>query len=385
MEQKVLVINSGSSSIKYKLLEMNSRETLLEGKIEAKNDLGKAVRHLGHQLQASAALAAGITAVGHRVVFGGHEFPEAAYIDDSTIQSIAALERYAPLHTKAVVAGIRMAGNIFPDTPQVAVFDTAFHTTIPKHASTYALPRTLVETYGIRRTGFHGISAQYTMKAIAKALVLPTADLNLIVAHLGAGSSITAIRAGRSVDTSMGLTPLEGLVMSTRCGDMDPSLPLMLQEDLGLTPREIYEMLNNECGLLGLCGTGDMRSVHTLASSGYEPAILALDVYCYRVRKYIGAYCAVLGHVDALAFTGGIGENDSLVRSMVCKELGLFGIELAERENVSIHGDVHLISSAESRIRVFAVKTDEESEIAEQVLKLVKEDVSYEQSDQGSS
>lgn len=373
MEQKVLVINSGSSSIKYKLLAMNSRETLIEGKIEAKGNLDDAVRHLGHQLQAVAPLADGIIAVGHRVVHGGREFSGPTYIDDSTIQSMMSLERYAPLHTKSAVAGIRVAKGIFPNIPQVAVFDTAFHTTIPEHASTYALPRALTETYDIRRTGFHGISAQYTLKAIAKALVLPTAEFNLIVAHLGAGSSITAIQAGRSVDTSMGFTPLEGLVMSTRCGDIDPSLPLMLQEDLGLTPQEVYEMLNNECGLLGLCGTGDMRSIHSLASSGYEPAILALDVYSYRIRKYIGAYCAVLGHVDALAFTGGIGENDSLVRSMICEGLEFFGMELAEEKNASVHGDIHLISNAESLTQVFVVKTDEESEIAEQVIKLVEE------------
>ncbi|MBS3974212.1 MAG: acetate/propionate family kinase [Actinobacteria bacterium] len=373
MEQKVLVINSGSSSIKYKLLAMNSRETLIEEKIEAKGNLDDAVRHLDHQLQALAPLADDIIAVGHRVVHGGREFSGPTYIDDSTIQSMMSLERYAPLHTRSAVAGIRVAEGIFPNIPQVAVFDTAFHTTMPEHASTYALPRALTETYGIRRTGFHGISAQYTLKAIAKALVLPPAEFNLIVAHLGAGSSITAIQAGRSVDTSMGFTPLEGLVMSTRCGDIDPSLPLMLQEDLGLTPQEVYEMLNNECGLLGLCGTGDMRSIHSLASSGYEPAILALDVYCYRIRKYIGAYCAVLGHVDALAFTGGIGENDSLLRSMICEGLEFFGMELAEEKNASVHGDIHLISNAESLTQVFVVKTDEESEIAEQVLKLVEE------------
>lgn len=372
MEQKVLVINSGSSSIKYKLLAMNSREAVLEGKVEVNGDLGGSLRQLSTCLQAAASHVADIVAVGHRVVHGGRDFSSPACIDNKTIQSIMSFERYAPLHTKVAVAGMRTTAKIFPDILQVAVFDTAFHSTIPEHVSTYALPRTLSDKYNLRRIGFHGISAQYTLKVIAKALALSPDDFNLIVAHLGAGASVTAVRAGKSIDTSMGLTPLEGVIMSTRCGDLDPSLPLFLQEDLGLTSQEVYEMLNNECGLLGLCGTGDMRKIHSLVSSGYELAILALKTYCYRIKKYIGAYCAVLGQVNVLAFTGGIGENDMQVRALTCEGLAPLGIVLDETKNASAIDATHLISAAESPVKVFVVRADEESEIAEQVLEFVR-------------
>jgi len=371
MDHKILVINSGSSSTKYKLLAMNPRKALLEGKVEVDQASGDTLAQVSERLRVAASQIAGITAIGHRVVHGGGRLTGPAYLDQDALEAIAALRRYAPLHTDAVLAGVRATAELFPGVSQVGVFDTAFHATLPAHASAYALPREIAAKFDLRRFGFHGISCQHALKVTAEALGLPPTQCNLIVVHLGAGASVTAIEAGASVDTSMGLTPLEGLIMGTRCGDIDPAVPLFLQQDLNMTAGEVYELLNNESGLLGMCGAADMRELHSLVASGHGPATLALEAFCYRVKKYIGAYCAVLGRVDALVFTGGIGENDARVRELVCEGLSSLGIELDGAKNTAPGNGMRPISTTGSPTKMFVVKTDEESEIAEQVLRFL--------------
>jgi acetate kinase len=376
----VLVVNSGSSSVKYELFSMEPRRSLLEGEIEgigrSDDDYTTAMERVFDALAEAGALgdACVLTAIGHRVVHGGDVFSDPVLIDDVTVERIRELALFAPLHIGANLAGIAAARAVCPDVPHVAVFDTAFHRTLPEHAREYALPRSLAREHGIRRYGFHGTSHEYVARQAAHVLGRPIEELNLITLHLGNGASVAAIRGGQSVDTSMGMTPLEGLVMGTRCGDVDPAVPLLIRELTDLSREDVHRVLNNESGLQGLCGERDMREVHRLADAGDPDATLALEMFCYRAKKYVGAYCAVLGRVDALAFTAGIGENDPDVRGRICEGLELFGIAVDEERNSASASGPRSISPDAARTAVLVIPTDEEAEIARLTYACLKEE-----------
>lgn len=396
---QVLVINSGSSSIKFELFAMESERSVLRGEVERigladpamwvqvfGDDVGvrsgpvevadhtEAMRFVLGALKlagTSGSSAEKIVVVAHRVVHGGKRHTEPTLIDATVLDDIREMQLLAPVHARANVAGIEAALAIFSAVPHVAVFDTAFHHTIPALAHTYALPRDLAEKYGLRRYGFHGTSHAFVARRAASLLEKPLAELNLITLHLGNGASATAIQGGVSVDTSMGMTPLEGLIMGTRCGDIDPAIPGLLGELAEMSREQVNHMLNFESGLKGLCGASDMREVHQRAAAGDEGALLARDAFCYRVKKYIGAYFAVLGHVDALVFTAGIGEHDPYVRAVVCEGMERFGITLDSKRNSVATGATRrerVISSAESEVVVLVIPTDEEFELARTAL-----------------
>jgi acetate kinase len=305
-----------------------------------------------------------IAAVGHRVVHGAEEFTGSVLIDDQVIRSIERTADLAPLHNPPNLVGIRAALEALPDTPQVACFDTAFHTTLPAVAYTYALPFELYSSYGVRRYGFHGSSHRYVSLRAAVWLGQTGDSLNCITCHLGNGCSMAAVRGGKSVDTSMGLTPLEGLVMGTRCGDIDPAILFYLAEkehDL----ESLNKLCNKQSGLIGISGSSnDMRTLSRLAAEGDERARLAIDIFCYRVKKYLGAYAAVLGRLDAVVFTGGIGENAPAIRAQCCDQLMQLGIGIDAQLNESVVGVEGEIHSADSRVRVLVIPTDEEGVIA---------------------
>ncbi len=401
---KILAINTGSSSIKYQLFDMADETVLATGMAErldsdagtlshtamaadgTRDTIEIREKHLDHArgLVRIAALltdetrgvirdTSDIAAVGHRVVHGGEAFQYPRIIDQSVINDIEKNTPLAPLHNRANLTGIRVADSVFPTATQVAVFDTAFHQTLPRQAYMYALPHDLYDTHRIRRYGFHGTSHACVAGKAADFLNIPLEQLNLITLHLGNGASATAIRNGRSVDTSMGLTPLEGLVMGTRSGDMDPAVPFFLSRHLNLSLDEIDAIFNRQSGLKGLCGENDMRTVLTKAAAGDDHARLALDVYTYRVKKYIGAYTAVLGRVDALVFTGGIGENASDVRERCCRGLAGLGIVIDPVRNKDQKTLPRRISPRNTSVKVLVVTTDEELEIARQTRKKILE------------
>lgn len=394
---KVLVLNCGSSSIKYQLFAMPQRTMLAKGIIERIGDPRAAISHqdqAGRQQHAISAAnheqamlqilsrllpaedgrddsATKIDAVGHRVVHGGDEFTGSVLIDQTVLGSIDKMSRLAPLHNPPNLAGIRAATQALPQAPQVACFDTAFHATIPQVAFTYALPFELYEKLGVRRYGFHGTSHRYVAERAAEALGTDRLGIDCITCHLGNGSSITAVQGGKSVDTSMGLTPLEGLVMGTRCGDIDPAIIFYLAEN-GYSVADINELCNKKSGVLGLSGcSNDMRTLIDEASAGNRRARLALDVFCYRVKKYIGAYLAVLGRIDALVFTGGIGENAAAIRQQICAGLEPLGIELDNRQNEAVVGREGRINVAGRRVSILVIPTDEEGAIAADTYRLV--------------
>ncbi len=399
----VLVINSGSSSVKYELFAAGAggERSVLAGEVErigspeasawqevraedgstyrdcrdvrASDHDEALVRVLDALEDAADATGTGpLDAVGHRVVHGGEHFADPVVLDDGVVAAIEQLALLAPLHTGANLAGIAAARAHLPDIPHVAVFDTAFHRTMPAHACTYALPRELCREHGIRRYGFHGTSHAYVARRAAALLGRPLRELSLITLHLGAGASATAIRGGESIDTSMGMTPLEGLMMGTRCGDVDPAVPMLLARLTERTREEVHRLLNNESGLLGVCGVSDMREVHRLAEEGDPDAALALEMFCYRAKKYVGAYVAALGGADAIVFTAGIGENDAEVRSRACAGLGVLGIEIDEARNRAAATGERLISSDVSRVAVLVIPTDEELEIARRTVECVE-------------
>ncbi|MBC8210715.1 MAG: acetate kinase [Gammaproteobacteria bacterium] len=386
---KTLVLNSGSSSIKYSLFEMDDQSVLAAGVIEsiggshslhrykigsdsaisqtlALADHAQGLHTLFSGLQHNAILqdAAELFCIGHRVVHGGELFRQPVIIDSRVTEKISELSALAPLHNPANVQGIQQALNEFGSVPQVAVFDTAFHQTLPQHAYHYALPRSWYDDFAIRRYGFHGTSHYYVAKKAAEHLARPLAELNLITLHLGNGCSITAIENGKSVDTSMGMTPMEGLMMGTRCGDIDPALSFYVERIAGLSSAEIEQLLNRSSGLKGVCGENDMRAVHRLAESGDQQAQLALDMFAYRIKKYLGAYFAVLGKVDAIVFTGGIGENDSWLRAQCCANLAALGIAIDEEKNTSARAECLDISARQQAVAVLVIRTNEELEIA---------------------
>jgi acetate kinase len=394
---RVLVLNSGSSSVKYQLLDMGEGSRLAAGLVER---IGEQTSRLKHACLASgdtrersgpiadhdAALKAvaeelgrdglgldspDLAAIGHRVVHGGMFFTEPTVIDDEVLAEIERLIPVAPLHNPANLTGIRTAQALRPDLPQVAVFDTAFHTTMPESAARYAVDPKVADRYRIRRYGFHGTSHAYVSRETARLLGKDPSEVNVIVLHLGNGASASAVEKGRCVDTSMGLTPLEGLVMGTRSGDLDPAVIFHLARVGKMSMDEIDTLLNKRSGLFGLCGDNDMREIRRRIDEGDEEAQLAFDIYIHRLKKYIGAYYAVLGRVDAIAFTAGVGENASPVREAAVAGLEDLGLAVDGELNAVRSDEPRLISPAHARVAVAVVPTDEELEIATQTYELV--------------
>ena len=373
----VLVVNSGSSSLKYQLIDPDTGQVRAKGLVERIGEAGsdvadhatalhRALADMGDRLDA-----AHLLAIGHRVVHGGARFSGPTLIDDAVRSAIAELAPLAPLHNPANLQGIEATTELFPGVAQVAVFDTAFHQTIPPAAYTYAVPREWREDLRVRRYGFHGTSHSYVSRRAAALLGQAPADTALVVLHLGNGCSATAVLGGRSVDTSMGLTPLEGLVMGTRSGDVDPSLHAYLQRLTGMDAEAVDQALNKRSGLLGLSGVNDCRTVTERAAAGDPDAELALDVMVHRLVKYTGAYAAELGRLDAVVLTGGIGEHAADVRRMLAGRLGLLGIELDPEANERGQGE-RRITTAASRTAMLVVPTNEELEIAVEAAQLVR-------------
>ncbi|PZF79818.1 acetate/propionate family kinase [Jiangella anatolica] len=375
----VLVLNCGSSSIKYQLIDPAGPARLAKGLVERIGeadgvpDHATALRRVVDELEEACGPLdeLGLAAVGHRIVHGGDRFAEPTLVDDDVERAIEELAPLAPLHNPPGLTALRLARRELPDVPHVAVFDTAFHQTLSPVAYTYALDRDLAERFGVRRYGFHGTSVSYVSREAARLLDRDPADTNLVVLHLGNGASATAVRGGRSVDTSMGLTPLEGLVMGTRTGDIDPGALFYLHREAGLSVDELDGLLNRRSGLLGLAGANDLREVHRLAKAGDAAAQLARELYCYRIRHYVGAYLAVLGRADAIVFTAGVGENDSWVRSHSLGGLRHLGVEVDHVRNSFASSRAQVISPDEAKVAVLVVPTDEELEIARQAAELV--------------
>ena len=390
---KVLVINAGSSSIKYQLFEMPAGKVMAAGAVERIGEAMASHRHrdgsgvetstvmhvadhreglqrIGTVMKETGAASdlSELSAIGHRVVHGGEAFRQPTRIDEQAIQRIREMIPLAPLHNPANLAGIEVAMQQAPGVPQVAVFDTAFHQSIPAHAYRYALPEELYTQHQVRRFGFHGTSHFYVARQAAALLGEPLQALNLITLHLGNGASAAAIRQGQSIDTSMGMTPLEGLIMGTRCGDIDPAIHFYLDSVAALDSARLERLLNKDSGMRGVCGENDMRAVHHLADNGDPRAQLALEMYCYRIKKYIGAYSAVLGHVDAVVFTGGIGENDPWVRLQVTHEMDNLGLVIDDDKNQQDSTGSFAIHRDGSRVAILVVPTNEELEIALQTL-----------------
>ncbi|MGW1891065.1 acetate kinase [Streptomyces sp. NPDC002004] len=396
---RVLVLNSGSSSVKYQLLDMRDGSRLAVGLVERIGEetsrlvhtplVGGAGKreHTGPIADHDAALKAVATelaadglglespelaAIGHRVVHGGKSFTEPTVVDDAVLAEIERLIPVAPLHNPANLTGIRTARALRPDLPQVAVFDTAFHTTMPESAARYAIDVRTADEHRIRRYGFHGTSHAYVSRRTAQLLGKNPSEVNVIVLHLGNGASASAVRGGKCVDTSMGLTPLEGLVMGTRSGDIDAAVVFHLTRVAGMSEDDVDELLNKRSGLLGLCGDNDMREIRRRIDEGDEQARLAFDIYIHRLKKYIGAYYAVLGRVDAIAFTAGVGENAAPVREAAVAGLEELGIAVDGALNAVRADEPRLISPGGARVAVAVVPTDEELEIANQTYALVR-------------
>lgn len=391
----ILVVNSGSSSIKYQLIEMNGERVIAKGLIERigtdhgivnhtvnnKTETYKAsvLDHIAGFEAFSAACKkygpnldeAKIVAVGHRLVQGGSRFVAPTVINDAVIRTVEELGPLAPLHNPPNLKGVEGARAAFPDIPHVGVFDTAFHQTMPPEAYTYAIDRNLANQYRIRRYGFHGTSHKYVSELAADYLGKPLEDVNSIVLHIGNGVSACAIRGGKSIETSMGLTPLEGMVMGTRSGDIDPGIIFHLARQAKMTPDQIDELLNRRSGLLGMTGSADMRDVMNAVDRGDEQANLALDVYCHRLRDYVGAYYAQLGRVDTIVFTAGVGENAPEVRARTLANLDAMGIEIDPNLNTSEERGMRRISTDSSRVAALVIPTNEEVEIARQSLEAI--------------
>ncbi|MGV8965709.1 MAG: acetate/propionate family kinase [Cellulomonas sp.] len=395
MSSLVLVINSGSSSIKYQLVDADSGDALAGGIIERIGQPMGAIKHDGldgrtkleepvanHEAGLAKILelfathgpqleASKLTAIGHRVVQGGTQFTGPTLIDDDVEKAIEEWSTLAPLHNPPNLDGIRAARAAFGGVPHVAVFDTSFHTTLPAAAYTYAIDRTVAADYSLRRYGAHGTSHQYVSRTTAELMGRDPIGFNVIVLHLGNGASATAVRDGKSVETSMGLTPLEGLVMGTRSGDLDPALLIHLGRVAGKSLDELDALLNRESGMLGLCGFSDMRDVHAAVEAGNEDATTALEVYYHRIKGYVGNYYAQLGRVDAIAFTAGIGEKDGAVRAGALAGLEGLGIEIDPVRNAIRTDDARIISTDASKVTVWVVPTNEELEIARESVKVV--------------
>ncbi|MBO8167819.1 MAG: acetate kinase [Thermoanaerobacteraceae bacterium] len=395
---KVLVINCGSSSLKYQLFDMTTEEVLAKGIVERIGLKGSQLTHKprgkenyvqeaeisDHNKAIELVIKAltdeqhgvvndigEIDAVGHRVAHGGAVFSESALVDDKVKKEIEKLIELAPLHNPPNLLGIQAAEKLLPNVPQVAVFDTAFHQTIPAKAYMYSLPYEYYEKYGIRRYGFHGTSHKYVAQKAAEMMGRDFNELKIITCHLGNGASVTAIGNGKSQETSMGFTPLEGLTMGTRSGDLDPAIVSFLMEKEGLSAEEVNQVLNKKSGVLGISGvSSDFRDLEEAAKQGNERAQLAIDVFVHNVKKYIGAYVAVLNGLDALIFTAGLGENSAEIRSAICKDMDYLGIKIDEQKN-QVRGEAKDISATDASVKTFVIPTNEELMIARDTKRLV--------------
>ncbi len=396
---KILVINTGSSSLKFQLIDMETETMLARGLCDRigiddsflkysrnnkkdiiikkempdhKTALEESIDALTNESTGVIKNISEISAVGHRVVHGGEKFQNSVIIDNEVIEAIKECINLAPLHNPPNIIGIQACKELMPNVPMVAVFDTAFHQTMPDYAYLYALPYELYEKYGIRKYGFHGTSHKYVTERASVILNRALEDLKLISCHLGNGASICAVKNGKSVDTSMGFTPLEGLAMGTRCGSIDPAIVLFLMEKEKMTSYELDDYLNKKSGVLGISGiSSDFRDIQAAADTGNKRAKLAIDVFCYRVSKYIGGYAAALGGVDAVIFTAGIGENNDMVRKKSLVGLEWFGICIDEEKNKNARGKEVDISTNDARVKTLVIPTNEELEIAKQTLKLI--------------
>lgn len=399
---KILVINTGSSSIKYELFDMADHRVMASGIVEKigeeesiiiqkrilsnsesteKREVGIIADHhegmrrivdlLVDKEYGAVRDKNEIAAVGHRVVHGGEAFHSTTIIDEEVISAIRKNIPLAPLHNPPNLVGIEVARSVFPNALQVAVFDTAFHQTIPMRAFLYAVPFELYEKERVRRYGFHGTSHAYVAERAAEYLDRPLGELNLITIHLGNGASMAAIKSGKCVDTTMGMTPLAGLVMGTRSGDVDPALPFFLTDQLGMTPKDIDTLLNKESGLKGICGTNDMREVIRKMDAGDDRAKIALDLYTYRIKKYMGAYFAVLEVLDAVIFTAGIGENSPYIRELCSRGLHRLGMEIDLERNKLAGSGISEINSQNSEVKILVIPTNEELKIAQETKKAI--------------
>ena len=398
---KILVLNCGSSSVKYKLLDMESNEELGSGGVEKIGMKGSFLKHkrkdgqkvmlkgeiLEHQTAVEYILGVltsqkhgavesleEINAVGHRVVHGGEKFNSSVLITDDVIQKIVECIDIAPLHNPPNLAGINAINELLPNVPQVAVFDTAFHQTMPEYAYMYGIPYSLYTKYGIRRYGFHGTSHRYVSQRACDFLGLDCSKTKMITAHIGNGASVTAIENGKSVDTSMGFTPIEGLMMGTRSGDVDLGVVTFLMEKETIGSASVSTLFNKHSGVLGISGlSSDMRDIENAIANGNERAKLALEMYEYRIKKYIGSYIAALNGVDVIVFTGGVGENQTGTRQKVCESLSFMGIKIDKELNAASRGKEVLLSTPDSTVKVVVIPTDEEFMIASDTLEIVNQ------------
>lgn len=395
---KILVLNCGSSSVKYKLIDSESKEVLAEGGVEKIGLEGSFLKYkrpdgskgmievdmpehhsavtnilnlLKDEKEGVIKSFDEIDAVGHRVVHGMEKFNKSMLITPEVIEKVKECYAVAPLHNPANIIGIEAISSILPNVPQVGVFDTAFHQTMPAKAYMYALPYEAYEKYGVRRYGFHGTSHRYVSRRVCEFLNVPYEEQRIITCHVGNGGSITAIKGGISIDTSMGLTPTEGLMMGTRCGDVDPGALVYLMQQEGLDAEGISNLINKKSGVAGIMqGSSDMRSVEDGVHAGDERALLTLDMYEYRILKYIGAYAAVLGGVDIIVFTGGVGENQLITREKICRQLEYLGVTFDAEAN-NCRGKEVVISGADSKVKVVVIPTDEELMIAQDTAAIV--------------
>ena len=361
---KILVLNCGSSSIKYKLYDMKDNSVLAAGgaeRIGIEGSFVKVTLPNGEKKK-----------IGHRIVQGGDKFCHSVIVDKSVEDGIEELCDLAPVHNAGHLKGIRAVNAVMPNVPQVCVFDNAFHSTMPDYAYMYGIPYELYEKFHVRRYGFHGTSHRYVSKRVCEFLGKDIKTQRIITCHIGNGASVSAIKFGQCVDTSMGLTPLAGVMMGSRSGDIDPSAVTYLMDKLGKKPQEMAEFLNKECGLLGISGhSSDMRDVSDAAKAGNKRAKLAIDMYNYRIKKYIGAYTAAMGGVDIIVWTAGVGENQMDIRWESCKDLEYLGIKIDEKANQT-RGEEAIISAPDSKVTVCVIPTDEELVIAQDTMALVK-------------
>jgi len=395
----VLVINCGSSSLKYQLLEMTTETLMAKGLVERIGIEGSVIKHetigkekyvlttpmkdhtdaISHVMNAITHPEHGtikelseIKAVGHRVVHAGEKYANSVIINDDVIAVLEECAELAPLHNPPNLAGVRACEKLMPGVPNVGVFDTAFHQTMRPEAYLYAIPYEMYEKHRIRKYGFHGTSHKYMAIEASEMLNIDVNDLKLITCHLGNGASVSAIKHGRSVETSMGFTPLEGLVMGTRCGDLDPSIVTLMAEKLGIGLDQVTEILNKESGVLGISGvSSDFRDLEEAMKEGNKRAELALKIFAHRVRFYIGAYIAEMNGVDAIVFTGGIGENDAYMRDVICANMGNLGIKLDKEKN-KVRGKQTMLSADDSKVKVMLIPANEELVIARETDELVK-------------
>ena len=399
---KILVLNSGSSSLKYQLYQLPHKNVLVSGIIEKIGEEDSRIEYTLHhdeanpktltfnedipdhhqalirlsellleEKTAAVKTESEIKMVGHRVVHGGEKFSQPVVVDHEILKELHRLSYLAPLHNPANISGIEVALKVFKEAKQIAVFDTAFHQTMPDFAYRYAVPNQLYTDHGVRAYGFHGTSHQYVSREAARHLSINLQEFNAITIHLGNGCSMAAIKEGKCVDTTMGLTPLGGLIMGTRSGDIDPSLVLFLANSLNMELREIDKMLNKKSGLKGLTGDNDLREIISRYEAGDNEARLAIEMYVYRIRKYIGAYAVAVGKLDALIFTAGVGENSELIRQKVCDNLEILNTRLDDKKNAIRQKGVRQIQSDSSKVKILVVPTNEELEIANQAIRLL--------------